>query len=63
VNLRIPSGTGSGRKQRLKGRGLPAPSDAEAAGDQFVEVMVEAPAAKETAQIEAYNQLRQSFGG
>lgn len=63
VNLRIPPGTGSGRKLRLKSRGLPAPSEAEAAGDQFVEVMIEAPAAKETAQIEAYQQLRQSFGG
>lgn len=58
VNLRIPPGTASGRRLRLKGRGLPGTPP----GDHFVRVAVDAPAATSAAQQEAYRALAAAFG-
>lgn len=57
VDLRIPAGTQSGRKLRLKGRGLPGP----APGDQLVEVSIRVPLAENDAQREAYEALQAQF--
>lgn len=57
VDLRIPAGSQSGRKLRLKGRGLPGP----APGDQLVEISIRAPMAENEAQREAYEALRTEF--
>ncbi|MCX7515213.1 DnaJ C-terminal domain-containing protein [Frateuria hangzhouensis] len=59
VDLRIPPGSQSGRKLRLKGRGLPGASP----GDQFVELSIRAPAAESDAQREAYESLQKQFEG
>jgi curved DNA-binding protein len=59
VDLRIPAGSQSGRKLRLKGRGLPG----SPAGDQLVELSIRAPAAESDAQREAYEALRKQFEG
>lgn len=59
VDLRIPPGSQSGRKLRLKGRGLPG----NPAGDQFVELSIRAPVAESDAQREAYEGLRKHFEG
>jgi curved DNA-binding protein len=57
VDLRIPAGTQSGRKLRLKGRGLPGHTP----GDQLVEVSIRVPAAENESQREAYEALRAQF--
>ena len=57
VDLRIPAGTQSGRKLRLKGRGLPGHTP----GDQLVEVSIRVPTAENESQREAYEALRAQF--
>ena len=57
VDLRIPPGTQSGRKLRLKGRGLPG----QPPGDQLVEVSIRVPLAENDAQRQAYESLRTQF--
>nr|WP_246866843.1 DnaJ C-terminal domain-containing protein [Dyella sp. SG609] len=59
VDLRIPAGSQSGRKLRLKGRGLPGAHP----GDQLVELSIRAPAAESEAQKKAYEALRDEFEG
>ncbi|MBL8298924.1 MAG: DnaJ domain-containing protein [Rhodanobacteraceae bacterium] len=59
VDLKIPAGSDTGRKMRLKGRGLPGSE----AGDQYVVLEVRAPAAHNVEQREAYERLRGAFGG
>lgn len=59
VDLRIPAGSQSGRKLRLKGRGMPGTH----AGDQLVELSIRAPVAETAGQTEAYEDLRKQFEG
>lgn len=61
VDLKIPPDSESGRKLRLRGRGLPA-SGTAAAGDQIVELEILAPRAHNDAQREAYVRMRDAFG-
>ena len=60
VELKIPADSESGRKLRLRGRGLPT-SDGSA-GDQIVELEILAPKAHNNAQQAAYATLRDAFG-
>ena len=57
VDLRIPAGSQSGRKLRLKGRGMPGATP----GDQLVELSIRAPAAATHEQQAAYEALREQF--
>jgi curved DNA-binding protein len=57
VDLRIPPGSQSGRKLRLKGRGMPGAHS----GDQLVELSIRAPVADSDAQREAYAALQEQF--
>ncbi|MDA3912586.1 J domain-containing protein [Oleiagrimonas sp.] len=57
VDLQIPPGTQSGRKMRLKGRGLPG----KTAGDQLVTVEIHVPKAVSDADKSAYKALREAF--
>ena len=61
VELKIPADSESGRKLRLRGRGLPAGS-AGTDGDQIVELEILAPRANNAAQREAYEKMRDAFG-
>ena len=61
VDLRIPPESEAGRKLRLRGRGLPATAGGTA-GDQIVELEVQAPPPRTDAQRDAYVQLRDAFG-
>jgi curved DNA-binding protein len=61
VELKIPADSESGRKLRLRGRGLPNAGGA-AAGDQIVELEILAPRAHDDAQREAYARMRDAFG-
>lgn len=58
VDLRIPAGSQSGRKLRLKGRGMTGPAGP---GDQLVELSIRTPPASEDAQREAYETLQKAF--
>ncbi|MBE1161222.1 DnaJ C-terminal domain-containing protein [Dyella acidiphila] len=57
VDLRIPAGSQSGRKLRLKGRGMPGATP----GDQLVEISIRVPLAENEAQRGAYEALRSQF--
>ena len=58
VELRVPPDSESGRKLRLRGRGLPGATS----GDQIVELEILAPKANSEAEREAYRGLRDAFG-
>lgn len=53
VDLQIPAGSDSGRKLRLKGRGLPG----DPRGDQYVELRVVVPKPENDRQKELYREL------
>ncbi len=54
VEMKIPAGSKSGSKLRLKGRGIPAKEK----GDQFVVLKIETPEAKTEEQKEIYRNMR-----
>ena len=58
VELKVPADSDSGRKLRLRGRGLPGNPD----GDQIVELEIIAPAPTDEAQKKAYKALAKAFG-
>ncbi|MGB3392161.1 MAG: DnaJ C-terminal domain-containing protein [Stenotrophomonas sp.] len=58
VELKVPADSDSGRKLRLRGRGLPGKPD----GDQIVELEVIAPVPTSEAQQKAYRTLARAFG-
>jgi len=58
VELRVPPDSDTGRKLRLRGRGLPGKP---AAGDQIVELEVRAPKAASDAQKALYRQMAEAF--
>lgn len=58
VELRVPAGSDSGRKLRLRGRGLPGKPEP---GDQIVEIEVRAPKPETEAQTEVYRKLQAAF--
>ena len=53
VDVKVPAGSQSGRKLRLKGRGL----GRRPAGDQYVELQIVTPAADSTAARRLYEQM------
>ncbi|MEP6899090.1 MAG: DnaJ C-terminal domain-containing protein [Rhodanobacter sp.] len=57
VDLRIPAGSQSGKKLRLKGRGMPGAHP----GDQLVELSIRVPSAETDAQRAGYEALRDQF--
>jgi len=59
--LKIPAGSEAGRKLRLRGRGLP--TNGGSAGDQIVELEIQAPIPHTDRQRSAYSKLREAFSG
>jgi len=57
VSLRVPPGSDTGRKLRLRGRGLPG----QPAGDQIVELEVHVPPALDEDQRALYERMRDGF--
>ena len=57
VDLRIPPGSATGTKLRLRGRGLPG----SPAGDQIVTIAVDTPAATTDEQKDLYRRMAESF--
>lgn len=62
VQLRIPPGSDTGKRLRLRGRGLPSAQQDEPAGDQIVVVEVHAPPAEDDRQRQLYKQMAEAFG-
>lgn len=60
VELKIPADSESGRKLRLRGRGLPGTGGAMA-GDQIVELEILAPKVRTEAQRKAYMGMQDAF--
>ena len=58
VELKIPADSESGRKLRLRGRGLPG----QPPGDEIVELEILAPRAHSDEQRGAYERMRDAFG-
>jgi curved DNA-binding protein len=63
VDLKIPADSEAGRKLRLRGRGLPGASLTGTAGDQIVELEIQAPTPHDLKQREAYEKIREAFAG
>jgi curved DNA-binding protein len=57
VELKIPPGSDSGKRMRLRGRGMPGP----VAGDQIVTLQIHAPPAQTDAQRKLYEQMAEVF--
>lgn len=58
VELKIPAGSDSGKRMRLRGRGMPGSTP----GDQFVTLQIHAPPAHTEAQRKLYAQMEKEFG-
>ncbi|MBE9568253.1 MAG: J domain-containing protein, partial [Proteobacteria bacterium] len=61
VDLKIKPGSANGSKMRLKGRGIPASSSNNSAGDLYVVLQVALPAAGTDSEKAAYEKMQQSF--
>jgi len=61
VDLKIKPGSANGSKMRLKGRGIPASSSNNSAGDLYVILQVALPPANTAEEKAAYEKMRESF--
>jgi len=61
VGVKVPPDSDSGRRLRLRGRGLPGARGGRD-GEQIVVLEVLAPRAADDAQRDAYRRLRDAFG-
>ncbi len=61
VDLKIKPGSANGSKMRLKGRGIPASSSNNSAGDLYVVLQVALPPASTDSERAAYEKMQQSF--
>ncbi|HET8940672.1 MAG TPA: DnaJ C-terminal domain-containing protein [Rudaea sp.] len=57
VELKIPAGSDSGKRMRLRGRGMPGPRP----GDQFVTLQIHAPVPTNDVQRKLYEQMEKTF--
>lgn len=57
INLKIPAGAESGKKMRLKGRGLPGSPN----GDQFVVLQIITPPAESEDEKQFYQEMQEKF--
>ncbi len=60
VTLKVPSASDTGKRLRLKARGLPGKP---VAGDQLIEIEITAPAPRTEEQTELYRKMAQAFAG
>ena len=57
VELKIPAGSDSGKRMRLRGRGMPGKTP----GDQFITLQIHAPPAQTEAQRDLYEKMAEVF--
>ena len=58
LQVKIPAGTKSGQKLRLKGKGMPSKTEA---GDEYLELMIQTPKAETDEQKALYEQMEKVF--
>jgi curved DNA-binding protein len=63
VEVTVPAGSGTGRKLRLKGRGIPAASTSHAAGDLYLLLETAVPGAVTSEQKAAWQALAKAYPG
>lgn len=63
AEVRVPEGSNTGRKLRVKGRGIPAANAAGTAGDLYLELEMAVPGAVTEAQKTAWAALREAYPG
>ncbi len=63
VEVTVPAGSGTGRKLRLKGRGIPAPKADATAGDLYLLLETAVPGAITPEQQAAWRALAQAYPG
>ena len=61
VDMKVKPGSTSGSKMRLKGRGIPASSSNNSAGDLYVILQIALPPATSDSEKAAYEKMQQSF--
>jgi len=61
LKLKIPAGSVSGQKMRLKGRGLPSAAGSNVAGDQFVVMQIVTPPAVSDEDKAFYEEMQKKF--
>ncbi len=61
VQLKIPAGSDSGKRLRLRGRGMPEGNRGDASGDQIVELSVRTPPATNEEQRDFYKKMSETF--
>jgi curved DNA-binding protein len=61
VDMKIKPGSVNGSKMRLKGRGIPASSSANSAGDLYVVLQIALPPANTDSEKAVYENMKQSF--
>lgn len=61
VDLKIKPGSVNGSKMRLKGRGIPASSNNNSAGDLYVVLQIALPPANTDSEKAVYEKMQQSF--
>ena len=59
IDVNVPAGSGSGRKLRLKGRGIPAARP----GDLYLEIELAVPGAVTDQQRDAWQALANAYPG
>jgi curved DNA-binding protein len=59
VEIKVPAGSASGKRLRLKGRGLPGTTP----GDQYVELAIQVPPASDERAIAFYEDMAKRFKG
>ncbi|KAG1707700.1 Curved DNA-binding protein [Nymphon striatum] len=61
LKLKIPAGSQSGKKMRLKGRGLPTSANSTTKGDQLVVLQMVTPPANTGEEKEYYEEMQKKF--
>ena len=59
IKLTVPAGSQTGRKMRLKGRGLPG----QPAGNQYIVIQIHTPAASTETERNYYKDMQTQFAG
>ena len=61
LKLKIPAGSTSGKKMRIKGRGLPGKTGSDQSGDQFVIIQIATPPAETEEDKKFYEEMEKKF--
>ncbi|WP_299872199.1 DnaJ C-terminal domain-containing protein [uncultured Cocleimonas sp.] len=61
LKLKIPAGSTSGKKMRIKGRGLPGKTSTDLSGDEYVVIQIATPPAETDKDKKFYKEMEKKF--